>query len=90
MSDQETSLRRKRLLHRSRYRGCLECDLLLGRFAARYVPEFDAARLAQFEALLEEADVDILAWVTGRQPVPARHDNEVMALLRRFQPSTMS
>ncbi len=87
MTESKTSLRLKRLLHRSRYRGCLECDILLGRFAARYLPTFDARRLDQFEALLEEADADILAWVSGRRPVPARHDNEVMALLRRFRPA---
>jgi len=87
MSDPKTSLRRKRLIHRSRYRGCLECDLLLGRFAAAHVPTLETRLLDQFEALLDEPDVDILAWVTGRRPVPARHDNELMALLRRFDPS---
>ncbi|GBD44397.1 hypothetical protein HRbin40_01886 [bacterium HR40] len=79
-------LRRKRALHRARYRGCLEADLLLGRFAAQFVPRFDADELAAFERLLDEADVDILAWYCGRRPAPARHDNEVFRLLRSFEP----
>lgn len=87
MPQPETSERRKRLLHRSRYRGCLEADILLGRFAAAHLPAFDERQLDQFEALLDEPDVDILAWVTGRLPVPARHDNDVMRLLRRFRPA---
>lgn len=80
-------MRRKRLIHRSRYRGCLECDLLLGRFAARYVPSFDAAQLERFERLLDEPDPDILAWLTGRRPVPARHDHDVFHLLATFEPT---
>ena len=35
-------------------------------------------------ALLEEPDPAIYAWAIGREPVPAEHDNAVMALLRRF------
>ncbi len=80
--------RRKRLYHRSRYRGCLECDLLLGRFAERHLALFEDRLLDQYEALLEEADADILAWYAGYRPVPPRHDNEVFALLSRFNPSS--
>ncbi len=85
MTEEPITLRRKRILHRSRYRGCLECDLLLGRFTARYIDRLDDVELGQLEALLEEKDRDILAWYTGRDPLPARHDNRVFALLRRFE-----
>lgn len=34
---------RKRLVYRSKQRGWLEVDLLLGSFATKYVPEFTAA-----------------------------------------------
>ncbi len=85
MTEEPNTLRRKRVLHRSRYRGCLECDLLLGRFVERYIDRFDDVELDQLEALLEERDQDILAWYTGRDRVPERHDNRVFALLRRFE-----
>ena len=78
------TVRRKRLIYQSRYRGCLESDLLLGRFADRYVMTLDVVQLDRYEALLQESDHDLLAWISGRAPVPARHDHEVLDLLRRF------
>ena len=78
------TVRRKRLIYQSRYRGRLESDLLLGRFADRYVMTLDVVQLDRYEALLQESDHDLLAWISGRMPVPARHDHEVLDLLRRF------
>jgi antitoxin CptB len=77
--------RKKRLLHRSRYRGVLEADLLFGRFAQAHLEGLTPAQLDRYETLLEESDADLLAWVTGRRPVPARHDHDVLAMLRGFQ-----
>lgn len=84
MSSESTSIRRKRLLLRSRYRGFLESDLVFGRFAEANLASFDDAQLGRYEALLEEADHDLFAWLSGRAPVPERHDNDVFAMLRRF------
>jgi antitoxin CptB len=78
------TVRRKRLIYQSRYRGRLESDLLFGRFADRYLPSLDAGQLDRYEALLQESDHDLFAWISGRAPVPPRHDHEVFALLRRF------
>ena len=86
MSDTE-EFRRKRLAHRSRYRGAKESDLLFGQFAAAHLGGLDAGQLDRFEALVDEPDQDVLAWVYGRLPVPARHDNDVFALLCRFEPA---
>ena len=52
-------IRRKRLIHRSRYTGMKETDLLLGAFAQRYVPGFDTDQLDAYERLLEETDADL-------------------------------
>jgi len=79
------AIRRKRLLHQSRYRGRLESDLLLGRFAAAHLAGLDRAELDRYEALLAESDQDLLAWISGRQPVPPRHDHEVFRRLRAFR-----
>jgi antitoxin CptB len=78
-------IRRKRLIHRSRYTGMKETDLLLGAFAQRYVPGFDAGQLDQYESLLRETDVDLFDWATGRQPVPVHCRNAVMTLLQNFK-----
>lgn len=78
------TIRRKRLLHRARYRGCLECDLLMGRFAQHYLSAFDDGQLDRFEALLDEPDQDVLAWVSGRATVPDKHNNDVFLKLMTF------
>ncbi|HWL67602.1 MAG TPA: succinate dehydrogenase assembly factor 2 [Geminicoccus sp.] len=77
-----TEDRKKRLFYQSHHRGQVENDILLGRFVRRHLDSFDDEALDALERLLTEADVDIWAWVTDMQPLPARHDNEVFALLR--------
>ena len=79
-------MRCKRLVHRSRYRGVKESDLLFGQFAVRHLPSLDDAQLDRYEALLDEPDQDVLAWIYDRLPVPGRHDNDVFGLLRAFEP----
>jgi antitoxin CptB len=76
------TVRRKRLLYQSRYRGRIEGDLLLGGFAARHLAGLSAAQLDRYEALLQESDQDLLAWISGREPVPERHDHDVFRLLQ--------
>lgn len=83
---EDIAIRRKRLLHRSRYTGIKETDILLGAFAERHLPGFDAGQLDRYEALLETgSDPVIYAWAIGAMPVPPEHDNDVMALLKAFK-----
>lgn len=84
--DETRELRRKRLVHRSRYRGVKESDLLFGQFAARHLGELDDAQLDRYEALLDEPDQEVLAWVYGRAPIPDHHRNDVFERLRAFEP----
>ncbi len=58
--------RLKRLHMRSIRRGIKEMDLILGAFAASRLPGLDAAALDTYEALLQENDHDLYAWVTAR------------------------
>ncbi len=69
-ADGETAMRRRRLKFRCWHRGMREVDLLLGRFADAHVDAMDGAALADFEALLEIPDPDMLAWIVGGAPVP--------------------
>jgi succinate dehydrogenase flavin-adding protein (antitoxin of CptAB toxin-antitoxin module) len=73
--------RRKRLIHRSRYTGMKETDILLGSFAVQYVPGFTAAELDAYERLLTEQDPDIFDWATGRNAAPQEHNTPVLKLL---------
>ncbi len=77
--------RRKRLLFRSWHRGMREADLLLGSFAEQHLAALSEPQLDRYEALLEEDDGELFAWITGRLPPPARHDGEVMRLLQSFR-----
>lgn len=76
--------RRRRLRHRSRYTGMKETDLLLGRFADRYMGELSAADLDAYERLLDAGDPNIYAWLTRQQILPPEHDTAVFRLLKQF------
>jgi antitoxin CptB len=83
-------IRRKRLKFRSWHRGTREADLILGRFADRHIPEFTDDQLDRYEALLELSDPDLYNWMTGREPVPAEHDSDIMRLLQTFNVASHS
>lgn len=84
-SESATEIRRKRLLFRSWHRGTREADLILGSFAEAYLAGFDAARLDQYEALLECPDAELFDWIAGRLAPPPEHDTEVTRLLLAFR-----
>jgi antitoxin CptB len=89
--DDPLEIRRKRLLFRSRHRGTLEADLLIGSFAERHLPHFSAAQLDRFEALLEvNNDVALFDWITGRAAPPHECDHDVLQLLKDFKYATRS
>jgi succinate dehydrogenase flavin-adding protein (antitoxin of CptAB toxin-antitoxin module) len=77
--------RRKRLIHRSRYTGMKETDILLGSFAMQHVPRFSAAELDIYERLLAEQDPDILDWATGRSVAPEVHNTHILKLLQNHR-----
>ncbi|MGH7117905.1 MAG: succinate dehydrogenase assembly factor 2 [Acetobacteraceae bacterium] len=74
--------RRRRILYRATHRGTVECDHLIGGFVARRVSGMLDSELAELEALLALPDPDLLAWVSGRQPIPAEHDGPVIRAMR--------
>jgi len=74
--------RRRRLLFRAWHRGIREMDLVMGRFADAEIGDLSEAELDLFEQLTELPDPDLLAWITGAEPVPAAYDT---ALFRRMR-----
>ncbi len=78
----DPDIRRKRLRFRAWHRGTREADLLIGGFFDAHGAGWGEAELAWFEALLEEQDVDIMAWAIGAQPCPAAWDGAMMAAMR--------
>jgi len=76
--------RLKRLRFRAWHRGTREADFLIGGFADRYGPGWSATEMAWFEALLEEQDVDIMAWAFGNAAAPERYGGPLMERLREL------
>ncbi len=74
--------RLRRLGFRAWHRGTKEADLLIGGFFDRYGRSWDEAQVAWFEVLIEEQDVDIMAWAIGTAQAPARYEGEMMQAMR--------
>jgi antitoxin CptB len=74
--------RLKRLRFRAWHRGVREADMLVGGYFDRWHEAWSDADMAWFEALLEEQDVDILAWAMGTAAVPERWQGEMMTRLQ--------
>ena len=81
---QPSDPRRRRALFRSWHRGMRETDLLMGRFADAEIDRLTEADLADYEALLEAQDRDILTWLTGEADIPPDYDTPVLRKLRQF------
>jgi len=56
--------------NRSRQRGYLELDLLLGKWAEENIAHLDQNRLKDLVDLLEEENPDLWNWLTGQAEVP--------------------
>ena len=57
---------------RAWHRGTREADYMIGGFFDCHHAAWGEAELAWFEALLDEDDVDVMAWALKAQPAPAR------------------
>ena len=69
---------------RAWHRGTREADLMIGGFFERHHAAWDEAALAWFEALLDEDDVDVMAWALDAQPAPDRFAGPHMQALQKL------
>jgi antitoxin CptB len=74
----------KRSKFRAWHRGTREADYMIGGFFNRYHAAWDEAEHTWFEALLDEEDVEIMAWALGTAPVPSRYAGPLMAAMQRL------
>jgi antitoxin CptB len=75
---QDHATRLKRLKFRAWHRGTREADFMVGGFFDRDGASWNEAQLVWFEELLEEQDVDIMAWALKTQPIPDRFAGDLM------------
>jgi len=78
------SSRLSRAGFRAWHRGTREADLIVGGFFDKHHESWDEAALAWFEALLEEDDVDIMAWALQAQMVPEKYAGPMMIAMQRL------
>ena len=76
--------RKLRARFRAWHRGTREADYMIGGFFDHYHEGWGEDELAWFEALLEEDDVDIMAWALGTQEVPFRFAGPLIAAMQKL------
>ena len=74
----------KRLAWRAHHRGTKEADMLIGGFFDAHHHGWGPDERAQFECLLEEQDVDIMAWAHGTAEPPQRYAGSMMEALQKL------
>ncbi len=77
--------RLNKLRFRAWRRGFREADLILGPFADSRLEAMSAAELDDFEALLEQPDPDLYAWIVGQAEPPVDLAHGVLAQIQAFR-----
>ena len=68
--EEEDSARRKRMIYRSKQRGWLEVDLLLGSWAAANVNSLNDEEMRQYDIVLDEETINIYNYISGKDSLP--------------------
>jgi antitoxin CptB len=74
----------KRLGFRAWHRGTREADYLIGGFFDAYSAGWSDEDVLWFERLLDEDDVDVMAWAIGTQPVADTYEGPMMEAMRKL------
>ncbi len=74
----------KRLRWRAHHRGTYEADLLVGGFFDTHHAKWEAADCSLFAEMLEEQDVDIIAWASGTAEAPERYQGPMLEALQKL------
>ena len=74
----------KRLHWRAHHRGTKEADLLVGGFFDSHHASWGEVERATFAEMLEEQDVDIMAWAHGTAQPPERFEGPMIDALKQL------
>ena len=80
----ELSPRLARLKFRAWHRGTREADYMIGCFFDSFHHQWSEEDILWFEDLLEEDDVDVMAWALGTQIVPERFQGALMERMKQL------
>lgn len=76
--------RLRRLQFRAWHRGTREADYMIGCFFDRFHASWSEAEIVLFERLIDEDDVDIMAWALGTQSIPDEYAGPMMEAMRKL------
>jgi antitoxin CptB len=74
----------RRIHFRAWHRGTREADYMIGCFFDHFHKQWNAEQIAWFEELIEEEDVEIMAWALGTLPVPEKYAGPMMDAMRKL------
>ena len=74
----------KRLHWRAHHRGTREADMLIGGFFDAHHASWTADERSLFAQLLNEQDVDIMAWAHGTASAPERFAGPMIEALKQL------
>src|SRR5579875_686289 len=74
----------KRLAWRAHHRGTKEADLLVGGFFDAHHGSWGDDECSAFAEILEEQDVEIMAWAHGTAAPPERFQGPMMEALKKL------
>ena len=78
-------VRRKRMIYRSKQRGWLEADLLMGSWAQENVPHLSQGELDEYETILNVETIDVYNYISGKDELPTHLKNlSVMTKLQEY------
>lgn len=80
----DDAVRRKRLIYRSKQRGWLEVDLLLGSWAVANVEGLSSKDCDDYEQIVNCETIDIFNFINGKDEIPPRLDTPVMRRLKDY------
>ncbi len=76
--------RLRKLMFRADHRGTREADYIIGGFARKHAQSWSETELVWFEAILNEQDVDVMAWALGTAEPPENFRGPMLDLLRKM------
>ena len=74
----------KRLAWRAHHRGTKEADLLVGGFFDAHHEQWGSEERALFAEMIDEQDVDVMAWALGTATPPERFSGPMLTALKRL------
>ncbi|MFL6830676.1 MAG: succinate dehydrogenase assembly factor 2 [Sphingomicrobium sp.] len=74
----------KRLHWRAHHRGTREADMLVGGFFDAHHASWTPSDCVTFAAMLDEQDVDIMAWAHGTAEAPGRFAGPLIEALKKL------